>query len=85
MKSLEQAIIKRDIRAFIAVEWRETLNFWEGSDKAYPLADRMIQTYIGMHLMFNVDHLWPYFRPLLDTSNISERLTPTKLNPNCME
>jgi hypothetical protein len=35
--------------------------------------------------MFNVELLRPYFPPLLDTSEITEQLTPTKLNPNCME
>jgi hypothetical protein len=32
-----------------------------------------------------VDLLQSYFPPLLDTSEIEEQLTPTKLNPNCME
>ena len=35
--------------------------------------------------MFNVDHLQPYFPPLLDTSDVAEQLTPTELNPDCME
>jgi len=35
--------------------------------------------------MFNVDRLRLYFPPLLDTSNIAEQLTPTKLNLDCME
>lgn len=35
--------------------------------------------------MFNVDHLQPYFPPLLDTTNIAEQLTPIELNPDCME
>ena len=35
--------------------------------------------------MFNVDHLRPYFPPLLDTSDIAKQFTPTKLNPNYME
>jgi hypothetical protein len=35
--------------------------------------------------MFNVDLLQPYFPPLLDTSEIAEQLTPTELNPDCME
>ena len=30
--------------------------------------------------------MWTAFSPpLLDTSDIAEQLTPTKLNPNCME
>jgi hypothetical protein len=35
--------------------------------------------------VFNVDLLWLYFPPLLDTSEIAEQLTPTKLNLDCME
>jgi hypothetical protein len=41
--------------------------------------------FLGMHPMFNVDRLQPYFPPFLDTSDIEEQLTPTKLNPECME
>jgi hypothetical protein len=41
--------------------------------------------FLGMHPVFNVDLLQPYFPPLLDTSEIVEQLKPTKLNPNCME
>ena len=44
-----------------------------------------IPPFLGLHLVFNVDSLWPYFPPLLDTSDIAEQLTPTKLNPDCME
>ena len=32
-----------------------------------------------------MDRLRPYFPPLLDTSDIAEQLTPTELNPDCME
>ena len=39
----------------------------------------------GLHLVFNVDRLQPYFPLLLDTSNIAEQLTPIDLNPDCME
>jgi hypothetical protein len=35
--------------------------------------------------VFNVDRLRPYFPPLLDTSDMAEQLTPTELNPDCME
>jgi hypothetical protein len=35
--------------------------------------------------VFNVDRLRPYFPPLLDTSDMAEQLTPTELNPYCME
>jgi hypothetical protein len=41
--------------------------------------------FLGLHPMFNVDLLRPYFPPLLDTSEIAEQLTPTDLNPDCME
>jgi hypothetical protein len=41
--------------------------------------------FLGLHPVFNVDLLRPYFPPLLDTSEITEQLTPTKLNPDCME
>jgi hypothetical protein len=41
--------------------------------------------FLGLHPIFNVDLLGPYFPPLLDTSNIAEELTPTKLNPDFME
>eukprot|EP00253_Pinus_taeda_P026586 PITA_26586 len=44
-----------------------------------------IPHFLGLHLVFNVDHLRPYFPPLLDTSDIVEQLTPTKLNLDCME
>ena len=35
--------------------------------------------------MFNVDRLRPYFPPLLDTFDIVEHITPTKLNLYSME
>jgi hypothetical protein len=35
--------------------------------------------------MINVDCLRPYFPPLLDTSDMAEQLTPTKLSLDCME
>jgi hypothetical protein len=41
--------------------------------------------FLGLHPVFNVDLLQPYFPPLLDTSEIAEQLTPTELNPDCME
>jgi len=31
-----------------------------------------IPPFLGLHLVFNVDRLWPYFPPLLDTSDIAE-------------
>jgi len=41
--------------------------------------------FLGLHPMFNVDLLWPYFPPLLDTLEIAKQLTPTKINPDYME
>jgi hypothetical protein len=41
-----------------------------------------IPPFLGLHPMFNVDLLRPYFPPLLDTSNVAEQLTPTKINPD---
>jgi hypothetical protein len=41
--------------------------------------------FLGLHTVFNVDLLRPYFPPLLDTSEIAEQLTPIELNPDCME
>jgi hypothetical protein len=41
--------------------------------------------FLGLLPVFNVDLLHPYFPPLLDTSEIAEQLTPTELNPDCME
>ena len=44
-----------------------------------------IPPFLGLHPIFNVDRLHPYFPPLLDTSDIAEQLTPIELNPDCME
>ena len=44
-----------------------------------------IPPFLGLHLVFNVDLLPPYFPPLLDTSEVVEKLTPTKLNLEYME
>jgi hypothetical protein len=41
--------------------------------------------FLGMHPVFNVDLLRPYFQPLLDTSEIAEQLTPIELNHDYME
>ena len=51
-------------------------------DNAFELS---IPPFLGLHPIFNVDHLRPYFPPLLDTSDVAEQLTPTELNPDCME
>ena len=44
-----------------------------------------IPPFPGLHPVFNVDRLHPYFPPRLDTSDIAEKITPTELNPDCME
>jgi hypothetical protein len=44
-----------------------------------------IPPFLGLHPMFNVDLLRPYFPPLLDTSEVEEQLTPTNINPNCIQ
>ena len=44
-----------------------------------------IPPFLGLHPVFNVDCLRPYFPPLLDTSDVVEQLTPIELNPDCME
>jgi hypothetical protein len=40
---------------------------------------------LGLHPVFNVDLLRPYFPPLFNTSEITKQLTPTEINPNYME
>ena len=45
----------------------------------------IITPFLGLHPVFNVDHLQPYFPPLVDTFDMAEQLTPTKLNLDCME
>jgi hypothetical protein len=44
-----------------------------------------IPPFLRMHPMFNVDILWPYFPALLDTFEVAEQLTPTELNPECIQ
>lgn len=41
-----------------------------------------IRPFHGLHLVFNVDLLRPYFLALLD---VSKQLSPIELNPNYME
>jgi hypothetical protein len=41
--------------------------------------------FLGLHPVFNVDLLRPYFPTLLDTSKIVEQMKPTELNPDYME
>ena len=43
-------------------------------DNAFELS---IPPFLGLHPVFNVDHLRPYFAPLLDTFDMAEQLTPT--------
>jgi hypothetical protein len=45
----------------------------------------IIPPFIGLHPLFNVELLLPYFPPLLDTLEMDEQLDPTKLNPNYLE
>jgi hypothetical protein len=44
-----------------------------------------IPPFLGLHPVFNVDLLRPYFPPLLDTSEVAEQLTPTELNLDCIQ
>jgi hypothetical protein len=44
-----------------------------------------IPPFLGLHPMFNMDLLRPYFPPLLDTSEIEKQVTPTKLNSDCIQ
>jgi hypothetical protein len=44
-----------------------------------------IPHFLGLHPVFNVDLLRPYFPPLLDTLEVVEQMTPTKLNLNCIQ
>ena len=44
-----------------------------------------IPPFLGLHPVFNVDHLRPYFPPLLDRSDMAKQLTPIELNLYCME
>ena len=51
-------------------------------DNAFELS---IPPFLGLHPVFNVDRLRPYFPPLLDTSDMAEQLTPIELNADCMD
>ena len=44
-----------------------------------------IPPFLGLHPVLNVDCIRPYFPPLLDTSDVSEQVTPTELNLDYME
>jgi hypothetical protein len=41
--------------------------------------------FLGLHPMFNVDLLRPYFPPLFDTLEITKQLIPIELTPDCIE
>jgi hypothetical protein len=41
--------------------------------------------FLGLHPVYNVDLLRPYFPPLLDTSEITKQLKPIELNSDYME
>jgi hypothetical protein len=43
-----------------------------------------IPPFLGLHPMFNMDLLRPYFPPLLDTSEVAENMTAIDLNLNCI-
>jgi len=44
-----------------------------------------ITHFLGLHPIFNVELLRPYFPPLLDTLDMVEHLAPTELNHDCIE
>jgi hypothetical protein len=44
-----------------------------------------IPPFLDLHPVFNVELLQPYFPPLLDTSDATEHLAPTKLNPDYID
>jgi hypothetical protein len=44
-----------------------------------------IPLFLGLHPVFNTTLLRPYFPPLLDNLEITEQLTPTKINPDRMQ
>ena len=54
----------------------------EVSENAFELS---IPPFLGLHPVFNVELLRPYFPPLLNTSDVAEKLAPTKLNPDYLE
>jgi hypothetical protein len=44
-----------------------------------------IPPFLGLHPVFNMALLQPFFPPLLDTSEIAEQLKPTEINLDCMQ
>jgi hypothetical protein len=77
-------------KEFLTGPHQKLLPLWYGpytitkvvGDNAFALN---IPPFLGLHPVFNVALLRPYFPPLLDTSEIVEQLTPTELNPDCMQ
>jgi hypothetical protein len=47
--------------------------------------DLNIPPFLGLHPVFNVDLLRPYFPPLLDTSKVAEQMTPIEINPDYLQ
>ena len=54
------------------------------SKVGYNAFELIIPHFIGLHLVFIVDYLRPYFPSLLDISDIAEKLTLADLNPYFM-
>lgn len=52
------------------------------SENAFELS---IAPFLGLHPVFNVELLRPYFPPLLDTSDVAKHLEPIELNPDYLE
>jgi hypothetical protein len=44
-----------------------------------------IPPFLVLHPVLNMDLLRPYFPPLLNTSDVAKKLTPTELNPDCIQ
>jgi hypothetical protein len=44
-----------------------------------------IPLFLGLHPVFNMDLLQPYFPPLLDTLEVAKELTQKELNPDCIQ
>jgi hypothetical protein len=70
------------IRSFAHSEYGPYTITKDVGDNAFALT---IPPFVGMHPVSKVALLRPYFPPLLDTSEIAEKLTPTELNPDCMK
>ena len=51
-------------------------------DNAFELS---IPPFLGLHPVFNVELLRPYFPPLLDTSEVAKQLETTELNHDYLE